>query len=195
MNGNKQRMLRRRSGSMPSRRGLVLRSSKGGEGLVLRSAKRGAGFTLIEMLAVIAILGILMTVAVLGFNAFGRGVRLKTAARLIQQHLDGARELAMTRQYTCGVKFVAQNSPDRDYFYMYWKKGVTEVKMGKTTELPQGVEYGALSGGEVPNTVEFKPTGRAEGDPLTFKINDADAQREKEITVVPVTGHSEVTNE
>ena len=189
MDRNKQPTPRQRTGHRRGPRALVRRSPRG-----------GGGFTLIEMLAVIAIIGILMTVAVLGFNAFGRNVRLKTAARLIQQHLDNARQLAMTRQGVSGVSFVPKVEPERDYLLIHWKKAAASPEqIGNTYELPEGIEFGAKDAVPTsmpPHDINFTSTGRAKAEggsgSLTFKIHDVESEREREITVLPVTGHAEV---
>jgi prepilin-type N-terminal cleavage/methylation domain-containing protein len=196
MNGNRQPTPRpaARPGPVPrspgSRAGHVLRSPKGAGG---HPGVRGV--TLVEMLAVIAVLGILMTVAVLGFNHFGRGVRLNTAARIIQQRLDNARELAMTRQGLYSISFVPKAEPERDFVRLQWKRdaSASPEQIGQDYELPAGIEFGG--NGETPPgwAIEFKSTGRAESTTLDFKIHDTDSGKERQFTVVPVTGHSEVT--
>ncbi|MBN1916698.1 MAG: prepilin-type N-terminal cleavage/methylation domain-containing protein [Verrucomicrobia bacterium] len=188
MNTRTQTTRPRAPGIVPSRR----------RPLFLGSSSRRA-FTLVEMLAVIAVVGILLTVAILGFNAFGRSVRLRTAARVIQQHLAGARELAMTRQGVYGVWFLPNvGTPDQIYIYYRPSTGPVE-KVRQPVDLPQGIEFGNSETipGDLPpsNGLDFKPTGRAEafgGGLLTFKIHDTDSGKEQEISVVPLTGHSQV---
>jgi len=162
--------------------------------LALRSAKREAGFTLIEMLAVLAVVGVLLAVAVIGFNAFGRGTRLRTAGRLIAQQLDLARQRALTFRCMYGVEFEPHDSPDRDRLRVYYGDPSTGPTIGKWIELPPGIEFGP---GTVPTTIEFKPTGSAvvSSGAEKFKIHDEETDKERTIEVVPITGHTKVYTE
>ena len=195
--------------------GLALRSAKREAGRVLRSRTRatqrsaasqssngGAGFTLIELLTVIGVAGILLAVAVVGFNAFGRSARLRTAGRLIGQQLDLARQRALTLRAMHGVQFQARGEPDRGRLRIYYKDpNLTEdyPTVGRWTDLPPGIEFGAASpvGSKMPPLViEFKPTGRAVLTAVTtFKVHDLETGKERVIEVVPITGHTKVYTE
>jgi len=174
-----------------------LRSAKRERGLVLRSAKREAGFTLIEMLAVLAVMGVLFGVAIVGFNQFGRGRRLESAGRLIQKHLDLARRAAVTRRAIYGVQFEPRDEPERDRLRVYYKdtKSGDPLTLGKYYELPPGVEFGDKSGGNMPPTdsdgIRFKRTGSTL-DADTFKVHDVETEKGRTITVEAVTGRTKV---
>ena len=71
--------------------GRVLRSPKGGRGLVLRSPKGGAGFTLVEMIAVIAIISILAATVIAGLVYAGRKAAITATDALFQRLEIGIR--------------------------------------------------------------------------------------------------------
>ncbi len=178
--------------------GHVLRSSQSGGGHVLRSSQSGAGFTLVEMLAVMAVIGIMFTVAVVGFSRFGRGARLRSAGRLIGQQLDLARQQALTRNAMYGVEF---DKGDPQSYRIYYKDPeISDVEecptVGKWIELPPGVEFGnnkQPTEEMPPNEIEFKPTGSTVQPSVEFKIHDTETRKERLIKVVQITGHTEVT--
>jgi prepilin-type N-terminal cleavage/methylation domain-containing protein len=164
------------------------------------AGSRGRGFTLVEMLAVLAVMGIMFAVAVIGFNAFGRGTRLRTAAESIRQHLTYARQLAMTRRAQYGVQFDDGTDPQR--FRVYGLKATgsgpnQRATVGKWIELPLGIKYGdnhePHPGYMPPTEIQFAPTGRAVANDLQFRIHDVDSGKERAIEVVPVTGQAKVS--
>ena len=169
--------------------GHVLRSSQSGGGHVLRSSQSGAGFTLVEMLAVMGVIGIMFAVAVVGFSQFGRGARLRSAGRLIGQQLDLARQQALARNAMYGVEF---DKGDPQRFRIYYKDGADRITLGKWIELPVGVAYGD-GADDPPNEIEFKPTGSTVQPSVEFKIHDTETGKERLIKVVQITGHTEVT--
>ena len=154
------------------------------------------------MLAVIAVMGILFGVAVIGFNQFGRGQRLRSAGRIIGQQLDLARMRAITYRDMYGVEFQARVDPERDRLRVYYEDPPgTEITVGKWVELPPGVEFGAHLpvGADMPpfaanGNLEFRPTGCAvqNNSIFSFKIHDKESGKERVIEVVQITGHTKV---
>ena len=152
------------------------------------------------MLAVLAVMGILFGVAVVGFNHIGRNSRLRTAGRIVGQQLDLARQLAMAQRRMYAVEFAPHPEPERDELRVYYKDTETNerVTVGKWIELPPGIEFGAppppydtlLPPDQ--EGIKFKPTGSTENSTLTFQIHDRDTGRYREVKVYQVTGHTTV---
>lgn len=68
------------------------------------------GFTLVEMMVVIAVLGILLTIAIPSYTAFIDRQRVKRAADTIQAFLVNAKSEAVKRNATVRTVFQSSNS-------------------------------------------------------------------------------------
>jgi type II secretion system protein H len=100
--------------------------------------QRDSGFTLIELLVVISLMGVMMAIAVTGWNSWARASEHKGAARELQSVLRQTQQRAVTEGQTMCVDFdVASNS--------YW---VTEGVCG-------------VAGAVVMNSVKVQGTGVA----------------------------------
>lgn len=77
----------------------------------LAQIKSKAGFTLVELMVVVAIIGIMAAIATPGFIAWLPNYRLKSAARDLYSALQNARMLAVKNNTTVQVVFVAAPAP------------------------------------------------------------------------------------
>lgn len=115
------------------------------------SVGRASGMTLIELLAVVMIVGILSTVVIsrLGSGSLGRpGVN--AAARRLALDLRHARSLAITKRINHYVRFDAAG------YTIYRRDTPTDVAVEARRTFPQGVTAAVTA-----SDFEFEPTGAA----------------------------------
>lgn len=112
-----------------------------------RAASRQQGFTLIEVLIVVAIMGVLLTIAVPSFRSFMANQRVKTASFEFYAALSFARSEAIKRRQSVTVEPVSGN----------WANGWT-VKVGTTTLRSQDSLTGVLMSGAT--SVAYRLDGR-----------------------------------
>ena len=75
-----------------------------------RFSLRHAAFTLLELITVIAIIGFILGVAILGFRGVGEASKVSSAANEIKLILDGARQYARTHSTEVIVAIVSTNA-------------------------------------------------------------------------------------
>ncbi len=130
---------------------------------------RHQGFTLIEILLVIAMLGILLGVGLLNLNRYMQSSRLNEASKVMGETLRRVSELAITESQRISVTIGTNN--------ISWREEATNLSRGDQT-LP----YTATITDETSNSITF--TGR--GLPLkdeTFEISLGDKSKNVYLSV------------
>lgn len=98
------------------------------------------GFTLIEMLAVMAIIAIILSLALPTFGPMIRTLKLKTAAENLANVLESARQYAITSGVDCYVVFpTTTGDTDMDYKAYKIYKPDTNTTIGKWEFLPNSI--------------------------------------------------------
>lgn len=118
--------------------------------MIGKTARPDAGFTVIEVIAVLAILSIGLAIAVPRIDGMRQDWTLKEAASLIVARLELTRDraIATSRSQTFAVDPVSRS---------YWSDTRPEIK-----HLPAGIAIEDSPGSEpLPIAVEFQPDGRA----------------------------------
>ncbi len=105
-------------------------------------------FTLVEMLIVLAIVAMIMAISVPFTSGFGKGLRIKTAARAITGMIKVAKSNAITFRKKYSVVFDVKKS-------QYWIEDETGHVYEKKYFLP--------------SSIKFEIKGDEEGDPVTFE--------------------------
>ena len=122
----------------------------------LRKPTAVRGFTLIEILIVVAIVGVLLSAAVPAFSSFVKAARLRSAASGLYEALTIARSEAIKRNASVSVSAAAGG----------WQDGWT-VKFGTTTlkewQAEAGVTYRDATGtGDITYGLSGRITGTRE---------------------------------
>jgi general secretion pathway protein H len=109
-----------------------------------------AGYTLVELLVVLAVIGLVILSVPTLLSAARPAVEAKAAARLLAQDLSTARQTAILKRRETGVVLNAQT-------------GRYALAGGVLRELPKGVSlsFRATAGGG--NTILFYPDGSSTG--------------------------------
>lgn len=133
---------------------------------------RAKGFTLIELMVVVALMGIMAAMAAPSFNTFLVRQRIKDANSELVSHLTLARSEAIKRNSDVTIGSVSTSAN--------WSSGwkVTAVESGVITTLAQSSNLKNLtlsSGTSGPGSIVFNRSGRTESSAATisFQISDA----------------------
>lgn len=99
------------------------------------------GFTLIEMLAVLFIIGIIFSITLPAFGPMMRTLKLKTAAENLANVLESARQYAVTSGKYCDVIFAITGDNAYKAFRIYSLKNdkTIDKAIGKEEVLPNGI--------------------------------------------------------
>lgn len=107
-------------------------------------------FTLVEMLVVLAIIGMIMAISVPFTSGFGKGLRIKTTTRAVGGIINVAKSNAVTFRKNYSVVFDVKKN-------QYWIEDDTGRLYEKKYSLPASVLF------------KVKGEDEAEADPVTFE--------------------------
>jgi len=124
------------------------------------------GFTMIELLAVMAIMGIMMGITVVAFMNFGRHAAMKGAVLNVRTSLSLARQYAITHRVKTKFEFGNTNNP-MNVRTGWYSITATNTVVDPTNFLTEGVAFtdgtNDLPIGARP-WIEFKLDGSCSGD-------------------------------
>lgn len=132
-----------------------------------RQPVRHAGFTLLELLVVLAIIGLALSVVIPNFAA-SSATELRSAARMVAAGLRGAREEALSRQQPVAL------SLDLDAYTMGLDPGGPTAEGGPPArQLPDTLRYKLFVArselfGERSGRIRFFPDGSSTGGRVTL---------------------------
>ncbi len=144
-----------------------------------------AGFSLIEMLIVIAVLGVLLAIAADRMAGLRAQLKLDRATQMLVQDLQVCRSRSLAQSRVCRLVFV----DNRHYRLDQGKKGYsspkgygnfcndTRFKTVRSRSLPQGVQFTNVAANDC---VAFDTRGFAHygaATPGQFKVSDGKRQR------------------
>jgi len=169
-----------------------------------------AGFTAVELMIVLAIMGIMLVAAIPSFVQFTRNSRIKSGAQIVVSALRTARSHAIKRRKRCAVLFNMDASnvgyavkiywdPDETYGYPAGGSVTNWRTLPKTIIMTDGIT-GGLSTHNIPfpndsdaaalvKYIWFKPTGWAsENDGTAILISDETHEDTSYIGITQITG-------
>lgn len=145
-------------------------------------ATQRRGFTLVELMVVLAVIGIIVGMSVPGLTAYARDLRLKTATRQIMGLLGLARSTAITRHAESAVII------DQAQHQVRVVESETGEAMEQMVRLPGAVTVTVAAGGEdlEESQIVFRATGALTGRTVTLTVEED--TRHQTITVTGATG-------
>ena len=135
------------------------------------------GFTVIELVAIVAIIGILVVISVPRLGDFGKSVA-RTTSRQIIADMRYARRLAIATAKNHIVRFYPPGGP-YDEYRLLQVDGETEEQVGEGRQISEQI---VCTGTE---ETTFNPLGYTSGSAL---ISLSAGEEEYEINVVAATG-------
>lgn len=136
-----------------------------------------AAFSLVELLTVIAILGITMGIVVPAFSGMGRGTALVTAGNTVNNLTSLARQHAMSRNTLTALLILANQGTEADYralTVVEYKPGIGWFQVGGWETLPVGITVDSADTQECsfllhsPNPFPFLSASGGKDNPLVL---------------------------
>ena len=121
--------------------------------------RHNAAFTLIELVIVLAIIGLLAAMTVPGFVGLMRGRHLTSAANLIHAALNGTKNVAVTQRRPYGLVFDISQSK----MGIYQDGDTSNPLQGKELFLAQVVSFDTVD--PAWNVPDDRPEGSPDGNP------------------------------
>lgn len=103
---------------------------------VFKKIKSQKGITLIEILAVVVVMGILTLLAVPSLSKFTRDMKMKSSARAVASNLRLARSLAITQN----MNHFARIDLDNNTISIMWNDGASDILVGKVWRCPASLD-------------------------------------------------------
>jgi len=166
--------------------------------------KLNRGFTAVELMIVIAIMGIMLTMAMPSFVQFTRNSRIKSGAQIVVSALRTARSYAITKRKNCAVLFDMDNNAVK-----IWSDGISITNwkaLPKTIVMADQIGNQAMETLSVPfpndsdairdiKSITFHPMGKglwSEGEDIpntkTIEVSDITSNDTSYIEVQRLTG-------
>lgn len=131
------------------------------------------GFTLIEIIAVLVLMGILSVIAVVHSNDFGVEAEVRGAAEVVKNHLRYAQTKAMNADVAWGIDFAGAT---------YFLEDANHVNAVLPGDLPRGMTFSATV-----NPVLFENRWGSPGD-ATITVTIGKGGISQTVTVTKNTG-------